>query len=189
MTNRQFIVLACRTMSVVILVRLPWFIFESVQLFFKFAPPPGASLGVVNKTIRQVTPFVTGVLVFEFVAAVVLWQFAVGIAVLLERRNLDEPMIRLPTLSVIDVQSLIFVGIGMWMILSSVASASLGAWTLLSSALDPNPGFGQAVQKTLFLSWVPAFIVPSIYILGGVALIFFARPLARFTQREKQEVA
>ena len=182
MTNRQFIVLACRVMSVLTFVRLPWFVFENMQTLFRLASWPDTKSPTVHELIDQTTPIVIGVWLFELLAAIVLWRFADVIALYLARHNADEPMARVASLSVVDVQSLIFVGIGAWMLVGALFQLVLTCWLLAFHYIKPSVGsIAQLLPDWLSLSY------QLIYILGGVALIVFARPLAQFTQRERRE--
>lgn len=95
-------------------------------------------------------------------------------------------MARVAMLSVVDVQSLISVGIGVWMIWGSLFYAVLTVMQRTASMTNfSSPFVGVAATTTLELSAT----YQGAQILGGVALIFCARPLARFTQREKKETA
>lgn len=186
MTNRQFIILACRTMSVLTLARLPWFVMENVQSLYRIASWPGTKSSVMSELTAQTTPIMIVVFIFELIAAFILWRFAEVIATTLGGYKADEAMARVATLSLVDVQSLIFVGIGMWMMWSALSSVTLTIWQIIGSYF---PIFGVPMFAGLAPSLWMSAAYQFIHILGGVALIFFARPLARFTQREKKETS
>ena len=157
--------------------------FDNINTFFKVAYWPVSKPEAMREMIAQVLPLSIGLVVFGLLAAFVLWRFAEVIATTLGGYNYDEAMARVATLSIVDVQSLIFVGIGIWMVWGSLFYAVLTALRFGSSIISPASPFLRVSATTLEMSAT----YQGAQILGGVALIFFARPLARFTQREKKE--